>query len=155
VGDKDIYGIRNKLDRLGVAGDPAVMGRVIKSYGVNYSFDGNASLSEVRENLKKGVFCITHGWFTGSGHVICLDGLKEDPQTLSYSFDVKDPWSEFDGVSWSYNKPNIKFFDGYYSSFMIYASCVASHSVNNARELYNRRALDSSRKGMWVHYIKP
>ncbi|ATW62844.1 putative peptidoglycan-binding protein [Synechococcus phage S-CBWM1] len=155
VGDRDILGIRKKLDSLGEAGNPAVMGRVIKQYGVNYTFDDNASLSEVRAWLRAGEFLITHGWFTRSGHVICLDGIQTDPGTLSYRFDVKDPWSEFDGPSWSYNNPSLKFFDGFYSSHIIYAACVASVSSDHAKYLYSKKDLDSTRKGMWVHRIKP
>ena len=153
VGDRDIQGIRKKLQALGNPGNPYVMGKVIRQYGVNYKFDENASLSEVRERLKKGDFVITHGWFTGSGHVICLDGLYADPDNLSYKFDVKDPWSEFDATTWKYNKPNVKFFDGYYSSHLIYAACVRSVSVAHAQHLYNKKELDSSLKGMWCHYI--
>ena len=155
VGDKNIRGIRNKLTSIGVAGDTAVMGKVIRDYGVNYEFDDNASLSEMRDWLRAGEFLITHGWFTGSGHVICLDGVYVDPDTLSYKFDVKDPWSEFDAASWSYNKPGVKFYDGFYSSHLIYASCVAGVSVPHAASLYKAKSLDSNRKGAWVHRIKP
>lgn len=152
VGDRDIQGIRKKLQALGNPGNPYVMGKVIRQYGVNYKFDENASLSEVRAWLRAGEFLITHGWFSGSGHVICLDGLKADQETLSYSFDVKDPYGEFDAPLWKY-KPNVKFFDGYYSSHLIYAACVRSVSVAHAQHLYNKKELDSNLKGMWIHRI--
>jgi hypothetical protein len=155
VQDSDIMGIRGKLESIGDPGNPSVMGEVIKSYGVKYEFDDNACLSEVRDWLKAGECLITHGWFTASGHVICLDGVQVDPTNLSYKFDVKDPWSEFDALSWSYNNPDIKFFDGYYSSYCIYAACVAGVSVDHAAELYGQKQLNSTQKGMWVHRIKP
>jgi aminopeptidase C len=130
------------------------MGKVIKGYGKNYSFEDNASLKEVREWLKNGESLITHGWFTGSGHVICIDGLSIDETTLSYKLSVKDPWGEFNAKEWQYIA-GTEYFDGWYSSYCIYASCVASSSVSHAKYLYNRGELNSSREGMWVHRITP
>lgn len=153
VRDKDILSVRRKLLAKGIAGDPAVMGRVARDYGANYTYEGDASLDDVFGWLKAGEFLITHGWFTGSGHVICLDGLKVDPKSGRYSIDVKDPWSEFDGPSWSYNG-TAKFFDGFYSELIIYAACVASASVASARAAYRAGAVDRKRGGMWVHRFR-
>lgn len=154
VGEPDATRIRAKLVKAGNPGNPYVMGLVISSYGVNYTFDDNASLSEAREWLKDGEFLITHGWFTRSGHVICLDGLEVDPSNLSYRFNVKDPWSEFNAKAWAYNLGSL-FYDGYYSSRLVYATCVKSANVREAAAIYRRGELDSMRKGMWVHRIKP
>lgn len=153
VRDPNILGIRHKLERIGEPGSTAVMGSVIRSYGVDYEFTPDASLADVRNWLKAGEFLITHGWFTGSGHVICLDGVAIDEATLSYKLNVKDPWSEFDGPSWSYRSQS-KFYDGYYSSHMIYAACVESSSMSHAARIYRQGKLDSARGGMWVHRIK-
>lgn len=151
VNDPDIRSIRKKLLSTGLdAGSPTAMAKVIGGYTKKYKFDSNASLDKVYEWLKAGEFLITHGWFTGSGHVICLDGIKLDSGTLSHQISVKDPWSEFNALTWKYDKAS-KFFDGYYSSRCIYASCVAGTSVSNARDIYNRGSLDTSRGGMWVH----
>jgi hypothetical protein len=152
VKDADIMGIRKKLERAGDPGNPYTMGKIIKQYPVNYAFEEDASLSEVREWLKNGESLITHGWFTNSGHVICLDGLEIDTTTLSYRLSVKDPWGEFDAPKWKYI-PSTYYFDGWYSSYCIYASCVASSSVSHARTLYRNGILDSRRRGMWVHRI--
>ncbi len=152
VNDSDIYGIRRKLEATGLAaGDPAAMARVIKSYTTKYKFESNASLNQVYDWLEAGEFLITHGWFTKSGHVICLDGMELNTQTLSHRLNVKDPWSEFDAKSWSYNNKGVKFYDGYYSSQCIYAACVAGSSAQSAKGIYNRGELDSARQGMWVH----
>lgn len=152
VNDADIYGIRRRLEATGLAaGDTAAMARVIKTYTSKYKFESNASLNQVYDWLEAGEFLITHGWFTNSGHVICLDGVELNPKTLSHRISVKDPWSEFDAKSWSYKNKSIKFYDGYYSSQCIYASCVASSSAQNARSIYNRSELNSARQGMWVH----
>lgn len=150
--DPNIYGIRKRLIGMGEAGDPAVMGRVIRSYGIKYVYEGNATLSQAITFLRQGEFLITHGWFTGGGHVICLDGVKDVNGT--FSFNVKDPWSEFDGQSWSYNKTS-KFYDGYYSDKIIYAACVAGRSRNNAASVYKHDPVNYQLPGMWIHRIIP
>lgn len=152
VNDADIYGIRRKLEATGLAaGDPAAMARVIKSYTTKYKFESNASLNQVYDWLEAGEFLITHGWFTNSGHVICLDGMELNTKTLGHKLNVKDPWSEFDAKSWSYNNKSVKFYDGYYSSQCIYAACVAGSSAQSAKSVYNKGELDSAKQGMWVH----
>lgn len=150
VGDKDIQGIRRKLDALGSAGSPAVMARVIRGYDVPYRYHGDASLAAVIEWLKAGEFLITHGWFTGSGHVICLDGLKRTPKGSRYLFNVKDPWSEFDFPSWRYASDS-RFYDGFYSELGIFAACVAGTSAADASARYRAGAVDRQLAGMWVH----
>ena len=155
VGDKNITGIRKKLLALGDAGNPFVMSKMIlQNYSVNYIFEPDATLEKVCEWLKEGELLITHGWFTGSGHVIILDGLVQNPATKGYSFDVKDPWSEFDGASWSYNKTS-KFFDGFYSEHVIYAACVAGASVSDAAAVYRSKQLNRQKGGMWIHRFQP
>lgn len=155
VGDKNIAGIRSRLLAAGNPGKPSVMSKIIKTYkNVNYILDENASLEKVCTWLKNGELLITHGWFTNSGHVIILDGLAQNPATKGYSYDVKDPWSEFDGPSWSYKKSS-KFFDGFYSEYIIYAACVAGSSAASAASIYKTRRLDMKRGGMWVHRFAP
>jgi hypothetical protein len=155
VGDKDVIGIRRKLDRLpGEAGSPTNMGAVLKGYvGKRYIYNPAASLNDIIGYLKAGEFLITHGWFTGSGHVIALDGVKE-PTNGTYSFNVKDPWSEFDGPLWRYNNPGVNFYDGFYSVNIIYAACVAGVSRWDAAQKYNSDP-DYKLKNAWVHRILP
>jgi GH24 family phage-related lysozyme (muramidase) len=150
VGDQDVAGIRRKLAARGTAGDTAVMTAVIREYGRSYKYEANASLAQCYEWLKAGEFLITHGWFTGSGHVICLDGLREGFAADRYLLDVKDPWSEFNTKSWSYDLGG-KFFDGFYSDLLIYATCVASTSAKDAQSIYRQGRVDVNRGGMWVH----
>lgn len=155
VNDKDIYGIREKLLATGLpAGSTTAMGRVIQSYGVNYKFQGNANLHDVFTWLRGGELLITHGYFTRSGHVICLDGLFAKNRGSRYLISVKDPWSEFDAPSWSYSNSS-KFFDGYYSELCIYAACVASANRDEAARIYREGYVDRSQRGMWVHRISP
>lgn len=148
VGDSNVRKIRSNLLAQGEAGDPAVMARVIRTYGRPYKYENNATLSQVYEWLKVGEFLITHGWFTGSGHVICFDGLKIS--SGRYALNVKDPWSEFSASSWSYDSGS-KFFDGFYGDRLIYATCVAGASSADARRIYNSGTVDTSKAGMWVH----
>lgn len=149
VGDPNVQSIRRKLRMHGDAGSPDAMGRVIRSYGRPYQFVSNASLSDVYSWLKAGEFLITHGWFTGSGHVICLDGLRAR-SPVRYSINVKDPWSEFNAATWRYDLGG-KFYDGFYSDGLIYATCVAGSSSADAWNLYKRGSINTAQKGMWVH----
>lgn len=148
VRDANIGGIRRRLTALGSAGDPAVMRQVIRGYGVRYQYEGNACLQDVYGWLKAGEFLITHGWFTRSGHVICLDGLKIDSKATLLN--VKDPWSEFNASAWAYNLGG-SFYDGFYSDRLIYAACVAGVSADDASRIYQAGTVDLLRKGMWVH----
>ena len=150
VGDKDIPKIRRNLLAQGIAGDPAVMGRVIRTYGRPYKYESNANLAQVYEWLKAGEFLITHGWFTGSGHVICLDGLKARAINNRHDLNVKDPWSEFNAATWRYDSSS-KFFDGFYTDRLIYAACVAGAGNADAKRVYNSGAVDTAKAGMWVH----
>jgi hypothetical protein len=135
VGDAGVYSIRRKLVARGDAGNPYVMADVIRTYKRPYAFHENASLNEVYDWLQAGEFLITHGWFTRSGHVICLDGLREAPMRKGYDINVKDPWSEFNASAWAYNLGS-KFYDGFYSDRLIYAACVASSSDASAKRIY-------------------
>jgi hypothetical protein len=156
TGRTDILSIRGALEAIGNPGDPAVMGQLLETtFGRRYIFDDNASLSEIRQWLRDGEFLITHGWFTGSGHVICLDGVTIDPDTIGYKISVKDPWSEFSASAWAYNNPAVTSFDGDYSSRCLYAAIVAGQSVGDAAAIYARGELDSTRKGAWVHRMLP
>jgi GH24 family phage-related lysozyme (muramidase) len=148
VRDANIGGIRQKLTAIGSAGDPAVMRQVIRGYGVRYQYEGNACLQDVYGWLKAGEFLITHGWFTRSGHVICLDGLKVDGGATLLN--VKDPWSEFNASAWAYNLGG-SFYDGFYSDRLIYAACVAGVGAADAQRIYQAGTVDPLRRGMWVH----
>lgn len=150
VGDSDVMKIRRNLLARGEAGSPAVMGSVIRTYGRPYKYEGNASLAQVYEWLKAGEFLITHGWFTGSGHVICLDGLKARATSNRHDLNVKDPWSEFNAVKWLYDKRS-KFYDDFYSDRLIYATCVAGAGSLNAKRIYDSGIVDTAKGGMWVH----
>jgi hypothetical protein len=155
LGTTNVLEIRSQLEQLGDPGDPACMKSLLQeSLGDRYSFNDNASLTDAREALKQGAYCIVHGWFTASGHVIGLDGIEIDPKTLNCRFNVKDPWSEFDFQAWQFS-PAATFYDGYYSSYGIYATCVASQSFGHAAQIYRRGELDSARSGMWLHTIMP
>jgi|694.fasta_scaffold46407_9 hypothetical protein len=148
VGDRDIAKIRRELTGRGDAGNPAVMAQVIRNYGRPYIYDGNGSMAKIYQWLQAGEFLITHGWFTGSGHVICLDGLKR--QGTGYELDVKDPWSQFNEAAWAYNLGS-KFYDGFYSDRCIYAACCAGASVTDAKRIYQTGRVDTAKGGMWVH----
>ena len=147
----------------GDPGNPNVMAAVIQelidgfNFPVTYQLHLNASLDDAKTWLEEGDFLITQGWFTTEGHVICLTGLQTDTEDKSYSFLVRDPWSKFDPSIWNYSSPSPRWVrhDGYYSSYCIYAACVAGTSSENAASIYNNHELDSSLNKMWAHRFMP
>lgn len=146
--------IREALEASGQqAGTPSVMGDYLRPRVSSYKFLLTGSLNDATDALDDGAVIITHGWFTGPGHVICLIGYEPDPATQSYRFIVHDPWAE-------YNFPKGDHDDSksgkavHYSSYGIYATCVASSSHSHAMEIYTRRELLSSMKNAWLHIIK-
>ena len=153
--NEDVLDIRSALEDLGEPGNPYVMGEYLRSkIGDRYRFELSSSLSQMIGWLNDGEFLITHGWFTGSGHVIALNGVVPDQKTLGIRFKVSDPWTEFHFRSWTY-PPNGEFgFQGEYSALGIYAAAIVGESVHDAQEVYNSRVLDLGRSGAWVHRIK-
>lgn len=148
-GTTSIGNIREDLLQLGTAGDPAVMAQYLGDhFGDRYSLHMAASINDMRSTIKFGSVLITHGWFTGPGHVIILDGVDDR------SFRVMDPWEEFDAINWNYPS-DLESFQGSYSDALIWAACVAGNSSDDAHWLYENQAIDRSQKGAWVHEIKP
>jgi len=146
--------LQNYARELGsMAGDPRVMAKFLEPRVDKYKLSYNASLEEARQALDEGWKLITHGYFTGSGHVISIMGWEADPKTLNRRFIVDDPYQEFDFPGWRYihNKTgnNVR-----YSFHGMYAACVAGQSRGDAFRVYKDGVLDSSQKGMWLHYIK-
>jgi hypothetical protein len=153
LGTTDVKAIRAALEAIGDPGDHEVMGQYLKSRVQSYKFLLSGSLEDAKDALDDGCVVITHGWFTGSGHVICLVGYESDPKTLSYRFIVDDPWMEFSFPDAQFI-PNRSGDNVRYSSYGIYAYCVASSSYENAQHIYDRGTLLSSEKGAWLHIIK-
>lgn len=150
VGTLDVNGIRRDLTRYGrSAGDPANMGDYMKPRVKEYKYNGNASLNDAIAALKDGYHLITHGWFTGSGHVIGLSAWDEKSKT----FNAEDPWFEFCFPRWQYLY-DVDGDDIPYSALGIYAACVVGQSVNDAIYVYNNLKVNFDDKGMWLHMVK-
>jgi hypothetical protein len=147
--DTPIGLIYDDLDQLGIPGDPGVMAKYLGDrFGDRYRYHSNASLRNAIESLKNGSLLITHGWFTGFGHVIAIDGYDEEK-----GFHVVDPWEEFHGPHWTYPKEE-EGFRGIYSTRMIYAACVSGESCDHARSEYQKGAVDFNFGNTWIHEIK-
>jgi hypothetical protein len=147
LGDRNIFDIRSQLEDLGEPGDPAVMGRYLRSRVSKYEFCSHASIAEMIAWLQLGERLITHGYFTGYGHVITLSGFE------GQNFIADDPWGEFDAPSWTYtNNPHGN--DLKYSFNLIYASCVASGSMQEAIASYRDHKMVLNQCNAWVHRIK-
>jgi hypothetical protein len=153
LGTTDVKGIRAELEAIGTPGSPEVMGQYLKSRVQSYKFLVSGSLEDAKDALDDGCVVITHGWFSGSGHVITLVGYEADPKTLSYRFIVDDPWMEFSFPDAEFI-PNSSGNDVRYSSYGVYAYCVASSSKENAAQIYAQRTLSSTGNGAWLHLVK-
>lgn len=148
-GDVSIGHIREALFQIGEPGSPDVMAEYLTAFfGDRYSYHSSASIDDMRAWINSGDVLITHAWFTGSGHVVCIDG--EDPT----GFRMMDPWDEFDASQWDYPEET-QAFQGIYSDLLIYAACVSGNSRDNAHSIYLSGAIDRSKGGAWVHRIKP
>lgn len=149
----DVDDIYADLSSQGIAGDPAVMGNYLRPRVKSYKFLIDGSLNDAKKALDDGCAVITHGWFTRPGHVILLIGYEADPVTLSYRFIVHDPWTE-------YNFPQGDHDDSKsgesvrYSSYGIYATCVASADYQHAHDLYREKRLKSNEQNAWLHIIQ-
>lgn len=155
TGNSDVMGIRQKLLSLGNPGDPNVMAILLReALGDRYKYNGKASIDQMQQYLKDGEFLIIHCFFTPSGHVISLDGLKDVVGANDY-FDAKDPWSEFSSASFTYDNPNVNFYDGFYSSRLIYSAAVVAFSFQQAIDCYRSGKYDSTLEGAYCHRILP
>lgn len=153
LGTSEVQEVRAALEAIGQPGCPTTMGQYLKPRVQSYKFLVSGSLEDAKNALDEGYVIITHGWFTGSGHVIALVGYEPDPETLSYRFIVDDPWMEFNFADAQYI-PNSSGNDVRHSSYGIYAYCVASSSHGHAEQIYTQGKLLSSEKGAWLHIIK-
>lgn len=154
TGSTNVRQVRNDLLRLGVPGDPAVMGEYLTDRVKEYRYHGQASLNDAIEALSDGYQLITHGWFTGSGHVIGLSGWN--PETRK--FNAEDPWFEFHFYEWSYSPYVVDGDDMPYSDRGIWAACVVGQSVDDSYWHYQQTQVllpkHYSDRGMWLHVIK-
>jgi hypothetical protein len=68
-------------------------------------------------------------------------------------FNTEDPFGEFSFPEWRYVSENGD--DRQYSALAMYASCVASYSVDQAIQIYQDGKVDYDEKNMWLHIITP
>lgn len=79
------YMIGNGLSRH----NPEDLAKVIKAYGYEDDFQYNAKWDDVKKWLDAGKPCISHGWFTRSGHIITIIGYNDK------GWIVHDPYGEW------------------------------------------------------------
>ena len=148
-GDVPIMTVREALSEIGEAGSPNVMAQYLTAhFGDRYSLHMTASINDIRAHINAGCVDIIHGWFTGSGHVVIIDG--DD----TAGFRMMDPNDEFHADIWDYPAED-QAFQGVYSDLCIYAACIAGESRDDAQNVYAAGAIDRTKGGAWVHRIKP
>lgn len=68
---------------------PADLAKLVQAYGHKDRFTTKATIQDVQEWLAQGNPAIVHGYFTQSGHIICLIGYN------AKGFIVNDPYGEW------------------------------------------------------------
>lgn len=105
--------------------EPTHLAQAVEAYGCHDNFKTNATIQEVKEWLVQGNPAIVHGYFTASGHVVCLIGYN------SQGLIVNDPYGEYyaDGYDTSASGSGLV-----YSYDMIQNTCMSDGNF-------------------WVHFI--
>ncbi|QIZ70854.1 C39 family peptidase [Oxynema aestuarii] len=85
------YCLNNGLSRH----SPTDLQKLIQIYGYKDDFQPDAKWGDVKKWLDAGNPCISHGWFTRSGHIIAIVGYNEK------GWIVNDPYGEW--FSWGYD----------------------------------------------------
>lgn len=148
IGTENVYSIREALLDAGEPGSPQVMGDYLSLRVKEYKFSVSASLNDISGWMKDGYQLITHGYFSHSGHVVCIVGEK------SNAFVVDDPYGEFMASSWQYSS-NEYGNDMIYSKRLIYAACVVGSSLHSSLDFYRSSEVCNNDYGnAWVHRIK-
>lgn len=149
----DVLGIYADLSSKGIAGTPSLMGDYLEPRVKSYKFLMDGSLNDAKKALDDGCAVIAHGWFTPIGHIITLIGYEADPVTMSYRFIVHDPFAEYNFPDGDHDESksgeSVR-----YSSYGIYATCVASADYDHARDLYTQKTLKSNEQNAWLHIIQ-
>lgn len=68
---------------------PEHLAQLIRIYGCEDKFTTQATIQQVKDWIDSGNPCITHGWFTESGHIIVIIGYDD------YGLIVHDPYGEW------------------------------------------------------------
>lgn len=77
---------------------PHDLQKVLKLYGYEDDFRPDAKWDDVKKWLEGGNPCISHGWFTRSGHIVTLIGYNEK------GWLVNDPYGEWSSSGYDTNR---------------------------------------------------
>lgn len=99
---------------------PQDLAKTVETYGGQDKFRANATIDQVKDWLAQGNPAVTHGYFTSSGHVVCLIGYN------AKGFIVHDPYGEWfaDGYERNDRKNNQRGKALTYSYKMIQTTCM-------------------------------
>ncbi len=67
-------------------------------------FDPKATVEQVKQHLASGKPCITHGWFTPSGHIIVLKGYDDAAYNGRGAWICHDPNGEWNADGYSHQQ---------------------------------------------------
>ena len=109
--------------------EPTDLVKVAQAYGCQDRFTKTATMNEVKEWLIQGNPAIVHGYFTPSGHIICLVGYN------ATGFVVNDPYGEI-------------MYTPYHSYYDTYAS--GAGLTYSYKLIANTCCTDNE---FWVHFL--
>jgi hypothetical protein len=114
------------LDRSLDRRKPDHMAQLIRLYGCRDTFTDRATVEAVKDWIDLGNPCITHGWFTESGHIIVMAGYDDK------GFIVHDPYGEW-------------FKEGYRTD-------LSGKNLHYSYNLIGRTCFPDSQ--FWVHFVE-
>ncbi|PPT06591.1 Phage endolysin [Geitlerinema sp. FC II] len=113
------------LDRGLSRHSPHDLARLLQLYGYRDDFQEAAKWDDVKAWLRQGKPCITHGWFTSSGHIVTIIGYDDR------GWIVNDPYGQ-----WSRNG---------YDTYVSGAGVVYSYA--------DLRDVCGPDGDLWIHYV--
>jgi uncharacterized protein YvpB len=124
----DEYCDAHNLDRH----SPQDLVTVASVYGIKDTFSTTNTIESVKAWLQSGKPAVVHGYFTQSGHIVCLIGCDDT------GFFVNDPYGEFfaDGYDRNDADDGTKGKDLHYSNELIQRVCIGDD------------------KSFWVHSLE-
>jgi uncharacterized protein YvpB len=111
---------------------PEDLASVVRTYGHKDDFNPRGTFSMIHSHLEEGFPVVVHGYFTRSGHVVCIIG-----RTAS-SFVVHDPWGRWTA-------------SGY--DFQSTGEAEEYNYEDLARLLSPESATPSTATDVWAHFI--
>lgn len=159
--------VRARLKQLGNPGDPYIIGQVLREYvGDRYEYNGQASVNQMIDYIKRGASLILQASVTEAGHVFPAVGCDDKADQLVKEFPgdellhdgpkVIDPWTKYNWHKLVYDGTSMGY-EGYYPWYGIYASAVKAYSFFQFQQVWGGKVPEGWKDegGAYCHIIWP